>query len=466
MDPLSITTGIAALRGTCLKTAISLEGLRSKYQTASLTIAALCSESTLISAALTQMQTLLLQNGRVQSRLDLLQTFDTSLTACMVIFSCLEQEIQKLSPGASPPQAKFSWRTKVRYLWNEDTMKEYLSLIRGQQSSLSFLIQLLQMQSIEEVYQQVKDNTPMLEEQASRAESLRQANPTTSVPGSVLGVRRGPESIFGDAASSIAATEFEFDDLLVNSKAYRRAMQLARTAVAKNTVPEKLVAEQADLDESAEAVSKSEESTGDATVGALKSLSIQFGATDTETDTIVAANESSQEIDERQDKTPDTAPSSMHITTSHPWVPSQIVAPVELDPRTIAFPRPFNRIVIIGVLFRNFNPGPVIFNVKVTAPRDYCVRPTWGYIPANDSRAIVFQKEIMNELPPDDLKMSKDKFLIQSFAAPEFDQYASKASVSKKISELVGNEARLVQEVMVRIEYLPEGTPPLRYTML
>jgi len=145
MDPLSITTGVASIAALCLKASVGLDTLCSKYQNAGVTITALSSECTLISAALTQLQTLLLQNSQVQNRPDLVITFDTALTGCMVVFTCLEEEIRKLSLPTSNNQVRIPWRSKVKLVWNEATMKEYLSQIKGQQAALSVLIQLLQM---------------------------------------------------------------------------------------------------------------------------------------------------------------------------------------------------------------------------------------------------------------------------------------------------------------------------------
>lgn len=142
MDPLSIASTVANITGVCLKTAMLLDHLRSRYQNASLTISALCSECTVITASLTEVQTYVLQNPGMHTRPELRTTFDMALTGCMVIFSCLDQEVQKISE-AGP--SKLTWRSKARFAWNEDSMKEYLSQIRGQQAALSFLIQLLHM---------------------------------------------------------------------------------------------------------------------------------------------------------------------------------------------------------------------------------------------------------------------------------------------------------------------------------
>jgi hypothetical protein len=64
------------------------------------------------------------------------------------------------------------------------------------------------------------------------------------------------------------------------------------------------------------------------------------------------------------------------------------------------------------------------------------VRLNWGYIPANEARTVVFKKMIPRKQPPVGLKISKDKFRIQSFAVPDFALHYDKAWATKRISEM------------------------------
>ena len=151
-DPLSVTVGILQVTTVCVSTVKALESLRTRYQNAGITISALCTESMLVSASLSQIQSMFLQNNEalavhLRSRPELSSTLDTALTGCTVVYKCLDSEIQKLSVDTHDyvHQSRINWKTKVRLLWNEDTMKEYLSHIRGQQAALTLLIQGLQM---------------------------------------------------------------------------------------------------------------------------------------------------------------------------------------------------------------------------------------------------------------------------------------------------------------------------------
>jgi hypothetical protein len=69
---------------------------------------------------------------------------------------------------------------------------------------------------------------------ADDTRSLRAANPRLNVAESIFEGRRAADSIFGDVAetsSTIDGTEFDFDDIIVNSKAYRRALMAAQAKV-------------------------------------------------------------------------------------------------------------------------------------------------------------------------------------------------------------------------------------------
>jgi hypothetical protein len=152
MDPLSIAIGVLSATSTCIKPIKQLNDLRSKYRNASLTLTALCSESALILASLTEIHNQCLDNvsslginSYLNSRPDLCDTLDRALTGCVAVYSCLEAEIEEITKTTPNSQGEYSRKAKTKLLWNENSMKEYLSHIRGQQSALSLLIQSFQM---------------------------------------------------------------------------------------------------------------------------------------------------------------------------------------------------------------------------------------------------------------------------------------------------------------------------------
>ena len=176
-----------------------------------------------IAASLSQVQNLL-QHDALREKPQLLETFDRALTGCRVVYGCLEEEVRELRIKAENDELKF--KDRARFLWKEDTFKELLTQIRGQQSALSLLIQGLQMESIVDIKKLVEDNSVTLDQVVKRSRTLRQSHPRLKVPESLF----SQQSLDGkdvDADSIAKATEFTFDDEVVNSKAYRRAMAMA-----------------------------------------------------------------------------------------------------------------------------------------------------------------------------------------------------------------------------------------------
>jgi hypothetical protein len=150
MDPLSITNTVLCLTGRCLSTANALYSIREKFKNAQMTISAIYSESTVIAASLGYVQNLLLTNpdvlrSNLQSRPELAGILDTALTGCLLVFSVLDDEVQKLMVDDRSPSSFSGLRRNVQYLWKEDTMNALLGQIRGKQIALTLLTQTLQM---------------------------------------------------------------------------------------------------------------------------------------------------------------------------------------------------------------------------------------------------------------------------------------------------------------------------------
>lgn len=112
-----------------------------------MTIVTICSEATLISASLSQIQNLVLRRhdltNVLQARPDLAAALDTSLIGCAVLFSCLHEETQCITKGSMLP-AKLTWKGKARAIWNHDRLRELLDGLRGQQTAINTIINLLQ----------------------------------------------------------------------------------------------------------------------------------------------------------------------------------------------------------------------------------------------------------------------------------------------------------------------------------
>ncbi|KAI4681537.1 hypothetical protein J4E81_009895 [Alternaria sp. BMP 2799] len=206
-----------------IQSAKELYDLRLKYKDASVLITAIYSESMVIAASLSQVQSLL-QHDALREKPQLLETFDRALTGCRVVYGCLEEEVRDLRVKAENDNLKF--KDKAKFVFKEETFKELLTQIRGQQSALSLLIQGLQMESIADIKKLVEDNSVTLDQVVKRSRTLRQSHPRLKVPESLFD-RKGLSDNEADVESIAKATEFTFDDEVVNSKAYRRAMAIA-----------------------------------------------------------------------------------------------------------------------------------------------------------------------------------------------------------------------------------------------
>ncbi|KAH7340024.1 hypothetical protein BKA66DRAFT_434941 [Pyrenochaeta sp. MPI-SDFR-AT-0127] len=206
----------------CIQSAKELYDLRSRYKDASVLITAIYSESMVIAASLSQVQTLL-HHDALQSKPQLLETFDLALTGCRVVYGCLEEEVRDLVLKAE--NDGLSFKDRAKFLWKEETFKELLTQIRGQQSALSLLIQGLQMESIADIRKLVKDNSVTLDQVVKRSRTLRESHPRLKIPESVFSKESQIEDAT-DADSIVRSADFAFDDEVINSKAYRRAMAL------------------------------------------------------------------------------------------------------------------------------------------------------------------------------------------------------------------------------------------------
>lgn len=147
MDPLSVTGSITGVVSICIQIVVYLDVLRTRFQNAHVTITALAAQCNAIKTGLSQLQMLMVQNRVIYDRPDVISTFDRTLMGCTSVLSCLENLIGILFAAETGPRRSLiaRLRNKASVVWNEVEMKGYLSLIQGQQSAISFLVQLLQM---------------------------------------------------------------------------------------------------------------------------------------------------------------------------------------------------------------------------------------------------------------------------------------------------------------------------------
>jgi hypothetical protein len=105
----------------------------------------LCSQLKLTGASLSQIQHLLLEDTDVlQDRPDIIEAFDTALTACLVSSTWLEKYMQGITKGVLST-SQGSWKLRFKTLWNEHEVRELSGQLHTQQSAIGVVVGLLQM---------------------------------------------------------------------------------------------------------------------------------------------------------------------------------------------------------------------------------------------------------------------------------------------------------------------------------
>jgi hypothetical protein len=144
MDPLSIAASASTLVFACVKVVKGLCDLRERYKIAGTMVASISSECMVLHIALSKIQKLALIPSffdRLESQPGLTDSFKLVLLSCTQTLSTLEEELRGLSPNEERTDDHF---LRLKYLWNEETMREILLLLRNQQNTISNLLQAIQ----------------------------------------------------------------------------------------------------------------------------------------------------------------------------------------------------------------------------------------------------------------------------------------------------------------------------------
>ncbi|KAK2764001.1 phosphatidylinositol-binding protein scs2 [Arachnomyces sp. PD_36] len=132
---------------------------------------------------------------------------------------------------------------------------------------------------------------------------------------------------------------------------------------------------------------------------------------------------------------------------------------VEIDPSELGFRRPFTTEVSQTLRLQNNNDNDVVFKVKTTAPKQYCVRPNSGRIEAGRHVEVQVLLQAMKEDPPADAKC-RDKFLVQSVSITQDQDFANVSSIWQNVEKTAKSS---IQERKIRVVFLPAEeaqTPP------
>ncbi|ERF72070.1 hypothetical protein EPUS_04988 [Endocarpon pusillum Z07020] len=199
MDPLSVTVSVSSLLVIAARVVKVIHDIRGDYKDAEFILCSIASECTVTEA------------------------FDTALLGCALTLSVLDEELRKLVQGGFIDTNALEPR-KLKYLVENERLKELLQQIRGQLLAITLLLNTYQTESISDLKKAVQENHNILKQIASRARSLWQesqhGDPAQRPPEVVCGEQ---DSVF-ELSSIITDTRFDFDDEILDSRAYRRAL--------------------------------------------------------------------------------------------------------------------------------------------------------------------------------------------------------------------------------------------------
>ncbi|KAH0534119.1 hypothetical protein FGG08_007277 [Glutinoglossum americanum] len=223
MDPVSMIASITSLVVGCAKIVQIAQGAYGIHKAASLTISSISTECVAVSASLSYLQSLVVGNS---GSLDphIANAFETVIVGCTLTLSVLNEYIMELAANKEVlDMAPASRMAKAKLMWNESEMKELLQQLRGHQSSITLLLTVLRNKNELETQDLLKKNHGSLKLILSRARTSRGKMPPSLVSGSALS-SSNTGAVLNDTESALSETSFEFDDVLINSRAYRQAL--------------------------------------------------------------------------------------------------------------------------------------------------------------------------------------------------------------------------------------------------
>lgn len=152
MDPLTILGTVAGLTRTCVGVAQSLNNVRIKYVQASTTLSAVSAECTILSTALCQLGQIIQRDPAGfalrlgaddgQQAVPLDTALQSALEGCALTLTALDATVKKYD--AKRTSGLLPWKSKAKYIWNEDEIKDLLQTVRGLHQALGFLLTVLQ----------------------------------------------------------------------------------------------------------------------------------------------------------------------------------------------------------------------------------------------------------------------------------------------------------------------------------
>jgi len=156
MDPITaigVVASVLQIASNCGRTLQSLSHLKARFKNAGSTLDALTSEVNQVRDNLTTLKGILEDKDHsfaeiLKSRPDLQETVAKTLRGCDLMFKLLSRDLAKILSSSAETDKKLDIIRITKFTKNEKIFKEYLTQIRGHQTALSMLCQMLQMYAL------------------------------------------------------------------------------------------------------------------------------------------------------------------------------------------------------------------------------------------------------------------------------------------------------------------------------
>ncbi|ORY16273.1 hypothetical protein BCR34DRAFT_557528 [Clohesyomyces aquaticus] len=198
IDPLTISATVLALSRTVVLSVRELASLRHRLNSCPTIINSITTESTIINIVLVQLKSLLSNapqdiTARIERSPDLGDVLEIALKNCAEIYSLLMADISHFKENPKKP-GRLRTRDRIRFLWNEDNLKELLQQLRSHQNALTSLLQCFQAADVMEIKHGVSLLLRNLDSEPKCDLDAAESSNTTPTAGKDLDEKASPEN--------------------------------------------------------------------------------------------------------------------------------------------------------------------------------------------------------------------------------------------------------------------------------
>ncbi|KAG8526024.1 uncharacterized protein KY384_000786 [Bacidia gigantensis] len=219
-EPLAILGGVASIIqiiSNVTKLAKSLNEVREKFGNVALNTTLVASQLATIRAALEAIHTWRASDtteSEASKQLD--QDLGISLSCCAVLITVIDSKLKE-----SGYQPEIGMKEKVKYLWLEGILKEYVSNLEGQIRALQLLLTVFQCKTATEQKQQLAQKESRIIIEHVRAETMSLYIDDTDLEDAISILSRDP------------SVRLDVDSVIMRSPAYRRVYGNLRSNPAR-----------------------------------------------------------------------------------------------------------------------------------------------------------------------------------------------------------------------------------------